>query len=540
MPDSGPHLCEHLQVGFTSTSGWDSLFLYLFFFIHALCGGQRECTKSSLSTIIDLNPAVVILSGAPTPSTPQTPPPSPMASSSSSFNASAVTSASETNRSMAAWKSVLANPPRSSALRKSVSEEDEKAIAEKLVAYHPHSEDKIGCGLESIMVSFASSSSVSVASRIFQFRSISAMSTPQGSSDSTSTKTVHAITMGDKKYTRSGELRQVLGISFGNTLEDYAFGTANLKPPPPVAMEELKRFKASVQEASVRARKQLRNDLVPNERLGGSKFSKMGTQTHRSPSELVNQRPEDRPKNVILNKVENELSEKIEKLIRCEASSYQKLLMKRVEENLGSIGNSKALSVHNSVMELHNICNHPYLSQLHAEEDLQRFLAESTAGNESTNSTICEVCQLKSSLLEGILVVNNGVNADVKMKIMEGGGKSYIGNEQPSSSSKRKVVGPSLNLIAQMVKDNLKTNQVVKQVKTRNAKGDKNPQGVRVYIDQEAVTYVANKCELRETSIPHVDANVDHAIVIMDTNEEVKATQDDISSKIPNPTTHSS
>lgn len=65
------------------------------------------------------------------------------------------------------------------------------------------------------------------------------------------------------------------------------------------------------------------------------------------------------------------------------------------------------------------------------------------------------------------------------MKIMEGGGKSYIGNEQPSSSSKRKVVGPSLNLIAQMVKDNLKTNQVVKQVKTQNAKGDKNPQGGR-------------------------------------------------------------
>jgi len=62
------------------------------------------------------------------------------------------------------------------------------------------------------------------------------------------------ITMGDQKYTRSGELRRVLGISFGNTLEDYAFGTANLKSPPPVATEELKRFKASVQEASVRAR----------------------------------------------------------------------------------------------------------------------------------------------------------------------------------------------------------------------------------------------------------------------------------------------
>ncbi|KAK3204717.1 hypothetical protein Dsin_018763, partial [Dipteronia sinensis] len=68
------------------------------------------------------------------------------------------------------------------------------------------------------------------------------------------------------------------------------------------------------------------------------------------------------------HKVENQLPEKIERLIRCEASAYQKLLMKRVEDNLGAIGNSKARSVHNSVMELRNICNHPYLSQLHAEE----------------------------------------------------------------------------------------------------------------------------------------------------------------------------
>ncbi|GAY36042.1 hypothetical protein CUMW_019990, partial [Citrus unshiu] len=49
------------------------------------------------------------------------------------------------------------------------------------------------------------------------------------------------------------------------------------------------------------------------------------------------------------DEVENELPEKIERLIRCEASAYQKLLMKRVEENLGSIGNSKGRSVHNSV-----------------------------------------------------------------------------------------------------------------------------------------------------------------------------------------------
>ncbi|KAK9269875.1 hypothetical protein L1049_025448 [Liquidambar formosana] len=30
--------------------------------------------------------------------------------------------------------------------------EDEQAVVEKLLAYHPHSEDKIGCGLDSIMV----------------------------------------------------------------------------------------------------------------------------------------------------------------------------------------------------------------------------------------------------------------------------------------------------------------------------------------------------------------------------------------------------
>ncbi|KAE9602017.1 putative DNA helicase chromatin remodeling SNF2 family [Lupinus albus] len=68
------------------------------------------------------------------------------------------------------------------------------------------------------------------------------------------------------------------------------------------------------------------------------------------------------------HKVENELPEKIERLIRCEASAYQKLLMKRVEENLGAFGSSKARSVHNSVMELRNICNHPYLSHLNSDE----------------------------------------------------------------------------------------------------------------------------------------------------------------------------
>lgn len=67
-------------------------------------------------------------------------------------------------------------------------------------------------------------------------------------------------------------------------------------------------------------------------------------------------------------KVENELPEKIERLVRCKPSAYQQLLMKRVKEKLGSLGHAKGKAVHNTVMELRNICNHPYLSHLHTEE----------------------------------------------------------------------------------------------------------------------------------------------------------------------------
>lgn len=34
-----------------------------------------------------------------------------------------------------------------------LTEEDEKTVLEKLLAYHPRSEDKLGCGLNFIMVS---------------------------------------------------------------------------------------------------------------------------------------------------------------------------------------------------------------------------------------------------------------------------------------------------------------------------------------------------------------------------------------------------
>lgn len=39
--------------------------------------------------------------------------------------------------------------------------EDVKIVVEKLLAYHPRFEDKIGCGLDSIMVSFMRCDSIS-------------------------------------------------------------------------------------------------------------------------------------------------------------------------------------------------------------------------------------------------------------------------------------------------------------------------------------------------------------------------------------------
>lgn len=43
-----------------------------------------------------------------------------------------------------------------------MSAEDEKVIIDKLLAHHPHAEDKIGCGLDSIMVRRSCCSSFSL------------------------------------------------------------------------------------------------------------------------------------------------------------------------------------------------------------------------------------------------------------------------------------------------------------------------------------------------------------------------------------------
>ncbi|KAK8336318.1 hypothetical protein V6Z11_A09G114600 [Gossypium hirsutum] len=133
------------------------------------------------------------------------------------------------------------------------------------------------------------------------------------------------ITLGSQKYTRSGELSRVLGIPLrSSTSEDHSFGVSHSKLSPPVATEELKDFKESVQDASRKARervkkllesisklerykealgsKKLQRSDISSERTSGASVAKMGSQIHRNTHEIVTQRLEDRPKVVGLNK----------------------------------------------------------------------------------------------------------------------------------------------------------------------------------------------------------------------------------------------
>ncbi|KAK9170414.1 hypothetical protein Syun_002554 [Stephania yunnanensis] len=127
------------------------------------------------------------------------------------------------------------------------------------------------------------------------------------------------ITMGDQKFTRTGEARRVLGFTLGSGSEDHSFGVAHLKASPLIASEELKRLKASVLDTSNKARdraKKLVESISKldkyrhtvlsrkrsNERSGGANMLKMGIQLHQNPPDLVPQRLEDRTKHLVLNK----------------------------------------------------------------------------------------------------------------------------------------------------------------------------------------------------------------------------------------------
>ncbi|XP_065865954.1 uncharacterized protein [Euphorbia lathyris] len=132
------------------------------------------------------------------------------------------------------------------------------------------------------------------------------------------------IALGNQKYTRSGELRRVLGVTVGSASEGYSFGVAHPKPPQPMATEELKHLKESVEDSCKRARdrakvmqdslsklekyealnlkKRQRSEHLSNERSNGGTMTKMGNQVRRNTQDNMGQRLEDRAKSVGLNK----------------------------------------------------------------------------------------------------------------------------------------------------------------------------------------------------------------------------------------------
>ncbi|KAK9735169.1 hypothetical protein RND81_04G188200 [Saponaria officinalis] len=129
------------------------------------------------------------------------------------------------------------------------------------------------------------------------------------------------IAMGDSKYTRAGELRRALGVlTFGNVSEDNSFAGAQSRPPPTFNTDEVKRFRSTIMDGSMKARTRVKkfDELLNklnkyydvanskkqqiNDRSGGSNMLKMGTQSHRMSPELAAQKLEDRNKNVVLNK----------------------------------------------------------------------------------------------------------------------------------------------------------------------------------------------------------------------------------------------
>ncbi|XP_020877245.1 uncharacterized protein LOC110227462 isoform X2 [Arabidopsis lyrata subsp. lyrata] len=132
------------------------------------------------------------------------------------------------------------------------------------------------------------------------------------------------IRLGNQNYTRSGELRRVLGVPSRASSEENSFGMSHPRPSPPVATEELKHFKESVLDTSreagdlakklseniskldkyaetISSKKRRRNDIPPGERMDAANFDKVRNQVPRAQDSMA-QRSEERKKMLGLNK----------------------------------------------------------------------------------------------------------------------------------------------------------------------------------------------------------------------------------------------
>ncbi|OAY74921.1 Pentatricopeptide repeat-containing protein [Ananas comosus] len=128
-----------------------------------------------------------------------------------------------------------------------LSAEDQKAVVEKLLAYHPHSEDKIGCGLNSVMrlmqgfsIHWSTdihNSDIQGASLLYEMTVAGSISHTRNVFEHTSERSIHLTQRGLSENISNGtegEVKPVLGVLvMASILSAAAPRTIFLLPPQP-------------------------------------------------------------------------------------------------------------------------------------------------------------------------------------------------------------------------------------------------------------------------------------------------------------------
>ncbi|GAV66623.1 hypothetical protein CFOL_v3_10133 [Cephalotus follicularis] len=293
------------------------------------------------------------------------------------------------------------------------------------------------------------------------------------------------IILGNKKYTRSGELRRVLGVPLGSSSDDLSLGLAQSKPFLPVATEELKNFKESVQDASKKARdrakklhdsifkldkyrealgskKRQRCDILSSERSGGPNLTKIGSQIRRNPHGILTQRSDDKTKSVGLNKrirtsvadMRQIVTEKEGDMLPTVTSSSVRIEEKIRRLPVGGEGWDSKMKRKRSVGAVNN-------RVLNGDRDIKRAMLPKLSADSTLQSCDAKDFRLKSSPGVGVinkfnvtfepagsdssLVLKNGLESTplpgdcttvLEQRIMEKGNKkSNIRDGNPASCS---------------------------------------------------------------------------------------------------------
>lgn len=72
--------------------------------------------------------------------------------------------------------------------------------------------------------------------------------------------------------------------------------------------------------------------------------------------------------------VETQLPDKVESVLRCDMSAWQKILYRQMTSNIGIMSSGSVRTFNNVVMQLKKVCNHPYL--FYSDEELRSVPAD--------------------------------------------------------------------------------------------------------------------------------------------------------------------